>query len=139
MNIYKDSTWEDLVCKIGLKDANKELDDRFNIVFETLRELRSVYTTDSSLTERVARMRDQWLPAHDQYERTLAHIASMKGNTQLFRCLVYSGCLINIRDGIGQMPLTLTLHMGHTTTAKFLVENGASGRETQTQGYCFSS
>lgn len=57
------------------------------------------------------------------------HMASMQGNTRLVGCLVYSGCPINIRDGIGQTPLTLALHMGHTATAKFLVENGASVRE----------
>lgn len=48
-----DSTWKELIRKIGLKDDNKELDERFKIVFETLRELTSVYTTDSSLTERI--------------------------------------------------------------------------------------
>ena len=54
----------------------------------------------------------------------------MNGNTRLVRGLIYSGCPVNIRDGIGQTPLTHALHMGQTATAKFLLETGASVRNT---------
>ena len=57
----------------------------------------------------------------------------MNGNTRLVRGLVYSGCPVNIRDGIGQTPWTLALHMGQTVTAKFLLETGASVRNTFSQ------
>ena len=60
----------------------------------------------------------------------MIHLASLNGNTRLVRCLVHSGCPINIRDGIGQTALTLALHMGHTITAKFIVESGASVRDS---------
>lgn len=75
-------------------------------------------------------LKSDWLPARDQYERTVIHLASMNGNTRLVRSLAYSGCPINIRDGIGQTPLTLALHQGHSITAKFLLDCGASVRDT---------
>ena len=75
-------------------------------------------------------LKSQWLPARDQYERAVIHLASMNGNTRLVRGLIYSGCPVNIRDGIGQTPLTLALHMDQTVTAKFLLETGASVRNT---------
>ena len=56
-------------------------------------------------------------------------MASLNGNTRLVRCLVYAGCPINNRDSIGQMPLTLALHSGHTITAKVLLDCGASVRD----------
>jgi ankyrin repeat protein len=124
-----ETSWSDLICKIGLKDENDELDKRFKVLYATLRDITSVYITDKSLTERITAIKKQWLPARDQYVRTVLHIAAMNGNTRLVRCLVYSGGLINIQDGIGQTPLTLALHMDHTATAKVLVENGASVRE----------
>ncbi len=37
-----------------------------------------------------------------------------------------SGARINAKDGIGQSPLTLALHMGHSNTAKLLIEYGVS-------------
>ena len=117
--------WKELVSDIGLSEVNVELDKRFRNIFETLRALTSVYGSDSSLTERVLASKSDWLPARDQYKRTVLHMASMNGNTRLVRSLAYCGCPINIRDGIGQAPLTLALHMGHTITAKFLLENGA--------------
>ena len=54
----------------------------------------------------------------------------MNGNTRLVCGLTYSGCPVNIRDGIGQTPLALALHMDQTVTAKFLLETGASVRNT---------
>lgn len=52
-------------------------------------------------------------------------LAAMSGNTRLVRGLVYAGAKINEEDGIGQTPLTLALHKGHTFTAKFLVDVGS--------------
>ena len=122
-------SWSELVSKIEVPEVNAELDKRFKAIFETLRDLTSAYTSDSSLTERVMALKDEWLAARDQYERTVIHMASLNGNTRLVRCLIYSGCPINIRDGIGQTPLTIALHMGHTITAKFILESGASVRD----------
>ena len=122
-------SWSELVSKIGVPEVNAELDKRFKAIFETLRDLTSAYTSDSSLTERVMALKDEWLAARNQYERTVIHMASLNGNTRLVRCLIYSGCPINIRDGIGQTPLTIALHMGHTITAKFILESGASVRD----------
>ena len=62
-------------------------------------------------------------------ERSVIHVASLNGNTRLVRCLVYAGCPINGRDGIGQTLLTLALHSGHTITAKVLLDCGASVRD----------
>ena len=118
--------WKGLVSNIGLPEVNAELDKRFENVLKTLRDVASVCTTDNSLIERVMALKPDWLPARDQYERTVIHLASMNGNTRLVRGLIYSGCPVNIRDGIGQTPLTLALHMGQTVTAKFLLETGAS-------------
>ena len=122
-------SWSQLVSKIGLKEVNTELDKRFNCLFEKLRDLTSVYTNDASLVERICSTKNEWLPASDQYKRAVLHVASLNGNTRLVRGLVFSGCPINVRDGIGQTPLTLALHMGHTITAKFLLESGASVRK----------
>ncbi len=122
-------SWSELVSKIGVPEVNAELDKRFKAIYEILRDLTSAYTSDGSLTERVIAFKDEWLAARDQYERTIIHMASLNGNTRLVRCLIYSGCPINIRDGIGQTPLTIALHMGHTITAKFILESGASVRD----------
>ena len=122
--------WSELITKIGVTEVNKELDKRFKSIFETLRDITSVYISDASLTERIISLKPEWLPARDQYERAVIHLASLNGNTRLVRCLVHSGCPINIRDGIGQTPLTLALHMGHTITAKFIVESEASVRDS---------
>ena len=113
-----DVDWSQLICKIGLKEINETLDKRFKTIFETLRDISSVYTNDSYLIERLCSIKDEWFHARDQYERSVIHVASLNGNTRLVRCLVYAGCPINGRDGIGQTPLTLALHSGHTITAK---------------------
>ena len=123
-------TWSALISGIGVTEINEELDRRFKSIFETLRDLTSVYISDASLTERIKSLKLEWLPARNQYERAVIHLASLNGNTRLVRCLIYSGCPINIRDGIGQTPLTLALHMGHTITAKFIMESGASVRDS---------
>ena len=122
-------SWLELISQSGIPEVNAELDKRFKAIFETLRDLTSAYTSDGSLTERVMAFKGEWLAARDQYERTVIRMASLNGNTRLVRCLIYSGCPINIRDGIGQTPLTVTLHMGHTITAKFILESGASVRD----------
>ena len=124
-----DLDWSQLICKIGLKEVNETLDKRFKTIFETLRDISSVYTNDSSLVERLCSIRNEWLHARDQYERSVIHVASLNGNTRLVRCLVYAGCPINSRDSIGQTPLTLALHSGHTITAKVLLDCGASVRD----------
>ena len=123
-----DIDWSQLICKIGLKEVNETLDKRFKTIFETPRDISSVYTNDSSLIERLCSIRNEWLHARDQHERSVIHVASLNGNTRLVRCLVYAGCSINSRDGIGQTPLILALHSGHTI-AKVLLDCGASVRD----------
>ena len=105
----------ELVSKIGVPEVNAEFDKRFKAIFETLRDLTSAYTRDSSLTEWVMPLEDEWLAAQDQY-KTVIHMALLNGNTRLVHWLIYSGCSINILDGIGQTPLAIALHMGHTIT-----------------------
>ena len=124
-----DLYWSQLICKMGLKEVNKTLDKHFETIFETLRDISSVYTNDSSLIERLCSIRSEWLHARDQYERSVLHVASLNGNTWLVRCLVYAGCPIDTRDGIGQTPLTLTLHSGHTITAKVFLDCSALVRD----------
>ena len=99
-------------------------------MFEILCDLTSVYISDASLTEHVISLKTEWLPARDQYKKAVIHLTWLNGNTRLVQCLVHSGCLTNIQDGIGQTPLTLALHMGHTITAKFIVESSASVRDS---------
>ena len=107
--------WSELICKIGLKEVNELLDKRFKAIFTTLRDHTSVCTNDKTLIERLQGLKDEWLPARDQYERSVIHLASYHGNTRLVRCLIYSGCPVNVKDGIRQKPLTLA-HMGHRDT-----------------------
>jgi ankyrin repeat protein len=121
--------WPQLIAKIGLKEANTELDNRFNHIFATLRDLVSACASDAYLSERITALKGQWLPARDQYEQSVLHVASLNGNTRLVRSLIFSGCPINIRDGIDQTALTLALHGGHTPTAKCILDNGASVRD----------
>ena len=90
-----DLDWSQLICKIGLKDVNETSDKRFKTIFETLRDISSVYTSDSSLIERLCLIRNEWLHARDRYERSVIHVALLNGNTRLVRCLVYAGCPIN--------------------------------------------
>lgn len=101
---------------------------RLDDILRSLQDLASVITSDRALVERISTLRDTWFPARDQYQRSILHIASTNGNARLVRALVYSGALINARDGIGQTPLTLAIHKGHTMVAKFLMENGATVR-----------
>ena len=121
--------WPQLITKIGLKEANTELDNRFNHIFATLRDLVSVCASDAYLSERITALKGQWLPVRDQYERSVLHVASLNGNTRLVRCLIFSACPINIRDGIDQTALTLALHGVHTLPAKCILDNGASVRD----------
>jgi hypothetical protein len=123
------ANWSDLIQRIGYKEVNKELDTRVDGILHSLQDLASLVTSDRCLVERISALRDTWLSARDQYERSILHIAATNGNTRLVRALVYSVAFINARDGIGQTPLTLAIHKGHYIVAKFLVENGASVRE----------
>ena len=68
-------------------------------------------------------LKESWIDAVDQYERSVLHLAALNGNT---RHLINAGAHINLKDGIGQTPLTLALHMGHSNTAKYLIDYGAS-------------
>lgn len=126
-------TWEALRLRIGVPEANKELDRRTESIFKMLKQLSTVLS-DDSLHARLCEQRDIWFPARDQYERTILHLAAYEGYTSLVKCLVYSGALINEKDGIGQTALTLALHRGFTVIAKFLIENGASvnGKDSKT-------
>jgi ankyrin repeat protein len=125
----KTANWSDLIQHIGYKEVNKELDTRVDGILHSLQDLVSLVTSDRCLVERISALRDTWLSARDQYERSILHIAATNGNTRLVRALVYFGAFINARDGIGQTPLTLAIHKGHYIVAKFLVKNGASVRE----------
>ena len=118
-------TWDDLREKIGLEGANVELDRRISGIFNTLHDITSV-SSKNILTHKVCKLKYSWFPAIDQYERTILHHATLNGNTRLVCALVDSGVRINAKDGIGQSPLTLILHMGHSNTAKLLIEYGAS-------------
>ena len=124
--IVSELTWEQLVQKIGVSEANKELDKRTKEIFDTLKDLTSVYNNDNSLQERVKVLKPVWYPARDQYKRTVLHLAALTGNTRLVRALVFVGALVNEQDGISQTPLTLALHKSHVNTAKFLIDVGAS-------------
>ncbi len=110
---------------IGLEGANVELDRRISGIFNTLRDITSV-SSKNILTHKVRELKYSWFPAIDQYERTILHHAALNGNTRLVCALVDSGARINAKDGIGQSPLTLALQMGHSNTAKLLIEYGAS-------------
>ncbi len=82
------------------------------------------------LTRKICELKYSWFPAIDQYEKTILHHAALNGNTWLVCALVDSRAKINAEDGIGQSPLTLALHMGHSNTAKLLIEYGASVSST---------
>jgi ankyrin repeat protein len=105
-------TWDDLREKIGLEGANVELDRRISGIFNTLRDITSV-SSKNILTRKVRELKYSWFPAIDQYERTILNLAALNGNTRLVCALVDSGARINAKDGIGQSPLTLALHMGY--------------------------
>jgi len=62
------------------------------------------------------------------------HLAALNGNTRLVGALITAGANINLRDGIEQTPLTLSLHMEHFNTAKLLIEMGSSVRDTLFEG-----
>lgn len=125
MTNFSSYTWDGLREKIGLEGANAELDKRITGIFNTLRDITSV-TSMNSLTQKVRELKYSWFPAIDQYERTILHLAALNGNTRLVCALVDSGARINAKDGIGQSPLTLALHMDHSNTAKQLIERGAA-------------
>ena len=37
----------------------------------------------------------EWLPARDQYLRSILHLPAFQGNTRLVKCLVYAGAVVN--------------------------------------------
>ena len=51
--------WSELRSKIGVTEFNKELDKHFLSIFETLRDLTSVYISDASLTECVKSLKTE--------------------------------------------------------------------------------
>ncbi len=126
MTDYKLSSWSDLRANVGLQQVNKELDERTNRIFKTLRDITSVSCSNAELCNKIRDFKNDWYPATDQYERTVLHLAALNGNTRLAVGLVYCGARINARDGIGQTALTLALHKEHFNTAKKLIENGAT-------------
>jgi hypothetical protein len=128
MTDYNSFSWSDLRAIVGLEGVNKELDERTNGIFKTLRDITSMTmsTSNVELYNKIKEFRGTWYPATDQYDRTVLHLASLNGNTKLVVGLINSGARINARDGIGQTALTLSLHKEHFNTAKKLIENGAS-------------
>ena len=73
--------WGVLLSKIRKKEVNKELDTHTKCVFDALCDLNSVCTSNHSLTTRIKALQNEWLPAKDQYERSVLHLASFQGNT----------------------------------------------------------
>lgn len=120
--------WEELIKRVGKTQVNQELDNRINKIYCELQDLATVLSSNDTLVKRLIYCRETWFPAVDQYERNVLHLAALDGNLTLARCLVYAGGLINAEDGIGQTPLTLSLHKGHVVLARWLVENGANIR-----------
>lgn len=116
-----ESTWEFLVNNVGIPDANLEMDRRCKEIFDTMQDIASVYDNDRALDERVRALKPTWLPAQDQYGRSLLHLTALAGNTRLVRSLVNCGAVLNKMDGIGQTPLTLSLYKGYTNTSRFLI------------------
>ena len=126
MTDYKLSSWSDFRANIGLQDVNNELDERTNRIFKTLRDIASLSYSNTELGNKIRVLKNDWYSATDQYERTVLHLAALNGNTRLVVGLVHCGARINARDGIGQTALTLALHKEHFSTAKKLIENGAT-------------
>lgn len=117
-------SWEELRAKIGVKEANEELDQRVQNIYNLLKQLEAVLS-EKTLHRRLCAEKD-WLSAIDQYERSILHLAAKDGHVKLAKALVHSGAHINVKDGIGQTPLTLALHYSQFVIAAFLIENGAS-------------
>lgn len=118
--------WAELLSKIGITEVNEELDRCTKQVYDGLRHLASVCTSNENLTARLKSQYGEWSPVRDQYLRSVLHLAAFQGNTRLVKCLVFACAEVNLTDGIGQTPLTLALHLGHNATAYFLIANGAT-------------
>ena len=95
MTDYKLSSWSDLRANVGLQQVNKELDERTNRIFKTLRDITSVSCSNAELCNKIRDFKNDWYPATDQYERTVLHLAALNGNTRLAVGLVYCGARIN--------------------------------------------
>ena len=128
MSEFSSYSWEVLRGKIGLEGANKELDERIKDIYNKLHDITSV-SSNLTLFKKLQELKPLWLPAIDQYERTVLHLVALNGNTKLACALVNAGALINEKDGIGQSALTLALHKEHHNTARKLIECGASVNE----------
>ena len=72
--------WPELICKIGIKDVNEELNKHFSSVIRLLQDIASVNTCENYLTDRINSLKGTRLPARDQFERSVLHVASMNGN-----------------------------------------------------------
>ena len=75
--------WTVLLSKIRKKEVNKELNTRTKRVFDALCDLTSVCISSHSLTTQIKALQNEWLPAKDQYKRSVLHLASLQGNTRL--------------------------------------------------------
>ena len=51
------------------------------------------------------------------------------GHTRQLKCLVHAGAPINVRDGIGQTALTISLHKNNNAVSVFLIKSGACVQE----------
>jgi hypothetical protein len=72
----KTANWSDLIQHIGYRKVNKELDRRVDGILHSLQDLASLVTSDRCLVARISALRDTWLSARDQYERSILHIAA---------------------------------------------------------------
>ena len=70
MSEFSSCTWEVLRGKIGLEGANKELDERIEDIYAKLRDLTTV-SSNRTLFNKLQELKPLWLPAIDQYERTV--------------------------------------------------------------------
>ena len=122
-------SWSELLPNIGIKDVNVELDKRTSVIYNGLRQLASVCSRDNNLVARIVAQKDVLFPARDQYLRSVLHIAAADVNTRLIKCLVQAGAPLNLRDGIGQTALTISLHLNNNAASVFLIESGACVQE----------
>ena len=102
MSEFSSCSWEVLRGKIGLEGANKELDERIKDIYNKLRDITSV-SSNLTLFKKLQELKPLWVPAIDQYERTVLHLAALNGNTKLACALVNAGALINEKDGIARI------------------------------------
>ncbi|CAB3983362.1 AChain A, Crystal Structure of Engineered Northeast Structural Genomics Consortium Target, partial [Paramuricea clavata] len=122
-------SWSELVPHIGIEEVDDELDKRTTRIFDDLRQVASVCNEDGTLIVRLKARKNEFILARDQYLRTVLHLAAGIGHTRLLKCLVHAGAPINVRDGIGQTALTISLHKNNDAASVFLIESGACVQE----------